>query len=100
MIGSRHCIASLSILPRYDGIYKVKKYWPQKGKSGHIVWRYLLARYPTSSTAFAFKKDSFCLSINVYLCFGIIKPIGMTLLQLHGLLRVSRKWRREDMRRW
>merc|ERR1711964_363613 len=29
---------------RYDGIYKVVKYWPQKGKSGFIVWRYLMKR--------------------------------------------------------
>jgi len=29
---------------RYDGIYKVVKYWPQKGKSGFIVWRYEFRR--------------------------------------------------------
>ncbi|KAL1132206.1 hypothetical protein AAG570_010163 [Ranatra chinensis] len=29
---------------RYDGIYKVVKYYPQKGKSGFIVWRYVLRR--------------------------------------------------------
>lgn len=29
---------------RYDGIYKVVKYYPQKGKAGFIVWRYLLRR--------------------------------------------------------
>lgn len=29
---------------RYDGIYKVVKYFPEKGKSGHLVWRYLLRR--------------------------------------------------------
>lgn len=29
---------------RYDGIYKVVKYWPEKGKSGFIVWRFLLRR--------------------------------------------------------
>ena len=29
---------------RYDGIYKVVCYWPQKGKSGFIVWRYELRR--------------------------------------------------------
>ncbi|XP_072032626.1 E3 ubiquitin-protein ligase UHRF1-like [Amphiura filiformis] len=29
---------------RYDGLYKVQKYWPEKGKSGFIVWRYLLKR--------------------------------------------------------
>jgi len=29
---------------RYDGLYKVVKYWPGKGKSGFRVWRYLLRR--------------------------------------------------------
>uniref|UniRef100_A0A4W3HIS8 RING-type E3 ubiquitin transferase n=1 Tax=Callorhinchus milii TaxID=7868 RepID=A0A4W3HIS8_CALMI len=29
---------------RYDGIYKVVKYWPEIGKSGFLVWRYLLRR--------------------------------------------------------
>lgn len=29
---------------RYDGIYKVVKYFPEKGKSGFIVWKYLLRR--------------------------------------------------------
>ena len=32
---------------RYDGIYKVVKYWPEKGKSGFIVWRYLFRRDDT-----------------------------------------------------
>ena len=29
---------------RYDGIYKLAKYWPQKGRSGYIVWRFLFKR--------------------------------------------------------
>ncbi|KAL5021077.1 hypothetical protein ScPMuIL_000232 [Solemya velum] len=29
---------------RYDGIYKIVKYWPEKGKSGFRVWRYMLRR--------------------------------------------------------
>lgn len=29
---------------RYDGIYKVVKYYPEKGESGFIVWRFLLRR--------------------------------------------------------
>ncbi|KAF7663568.1 hypothetical protein LDENG_00206770 [Lucifuga dentata] len=29
---------------RYDGIFKVVKYWPEKGKSGFLVWRYMLKR--------------------------------------------------------
>uniref|UniRef100_A0AAV2KWP5 E3 ubiquitin-protein ligase UHRF n=1 Tax=Knipowitschia caucasica TaxID=637954 RepID=A0AAV2KWP5_KNICA len=34
---------------RYDGIYKVVKYWPEKGKSGFLVWRYLLRRDDSES---------------------------------------------------
>lgn len=33
---------------RYDGIYKLVKYWPEKGKSGFLVWRYLLRRHDKS----------------------------------------------------
>ncbi|VVC41491.1 Zinc finger, PHD-type,Zinc finger, RING-type,Zinc finger, FYVE/PHD-type,Ubiquitin-related [Cinara cedri] len=29
---------------RYDGLYKVVKYYPQTGASGFIVWRYVLRR--------------------------------------------------------
>ncbi|KAG2220699.1 hypothetical protein INT45_012563 [Circinella minor] len=29
---------------RYDGLYKIVKYWPQKGKSGFKVWRFLMRR--------------------------------------------------------
>ncbi|CAH1133447.1 unnamed protein product [Ceutorhynchus assimilis] len=29
---------------RYDGTYKVVKYFQQRGQSGHMVWRYLLRR--------------------------------------------------------
>ena len=29
---------------RYDGIYKIVKYWPEKGKSGFIIWKYLIRR--------------------------------------------------------
>ncbi|XP_071952260.1 E3 ubiquitin-protein ligase UHRF1-like [Antedon mediterranea] len=29
---------------RYDGIYKIVQYWPEKGKSGFRVWRFLLRR--------------------------------------------------------
>ena len=29
---------------RYDGIYKVVKYWPEPGRAGFLVWRYLLRR--------------------------------------------------------
>lgn len=29
---------------RYDGLYKVVDFWPEKGKAGFIVWRYRLRR--------------------------------------------------------
>nr|XP_023024422.1 E3 ubiquitin-protein ligase UHRF1-like [Leptinotarsa decemlineata] len=29
---------------RYDGLYKVVQYFPERGKSGFIVWKYLLRR--------------------------------------------------------
>ncbi|KAJ2026665.1 hypothetical protein GGI06_000055 [Coemansia sp. S85] len=29
---------------RYDGLYRIVKYWRQKGESGHYVWRYLFRR--------------------------------------------------------
>ena len=32
---------------RYDGIYKVVKYWPEKNKNGFIVWKYLFKRDDT-----------------------------------------------------
>jgi len=32
------------MIDRYDGIYKVVKYYPVKGESGFKVWRYELRR--------------------------------------------------------
>lgn len=32
----------------YDGIYKVVKYYPEKGLSGYRVWKYLLRRDDTN----------------------------------------------------
>ncbi len=29
---------------RYDGLYRVRRSWPEKGKSGHIVWRFELRK--------------------------------------------------------
>lgn len=42
--GRKHSKFSPEDGNRYDGIYKVVKYWPEKGKSGFLVWRYLLRR--------------------------------------------------------
>jgi len=42
--GAKHSKFAPEIGNRYDGIYKVVKYWPEKGKSGFRVWRYLIRR--------------------------------------------------------
>ncbi|XP_067086192.1 E3 ubiquitin-protein ligase UHRF1 [Osmerus mordax] len=42
--GRKHSKFSPEDGNRYDGIYKVVKYWPEKGKSGFLVWRYMLKR--------------------------------------------------------
>ncbi|XP_053228890.1 E3 ubiquitin-protein ligase UHRF1 [Podarcis raffonei] len=42
--GGRHSKYAPKEGNRYDGIYKVVKYWPETGKSGFLVWRYLLRR--------------------------------------------------------
>ncbi|GIX75163.1 e3 ubiquitin-protein ligase UHRF1 [Caerostris extrusa] len=42
--GRKHSEFSPEEGNRYDGIYKIVKYWPEKGKSGFLVWRYLLRR--------------------------------------------------------
>ncbi|XP_073438120.1 E3 ubiquitin-protein ligase UHRF1-like [Dendrobates tinctorius] len=42
--GSKHSKFAPEEGNRYDGIYKVVKYWPEKGKSGFLIWRYLLRR--------------------------------------------------------
>uniref|UniRef100_A0A8D2LRR9 E3 ubiquitin-protein ligase UHRF n=1 Tax=Varanus komodoensis TaxID=61221 RepID=A0A8D2LRR9_VARKO len=44
MKGGRHSKYAPKDGNRYDGIYKVAKYWPETGKSGFLVWRYLLRR--------------------------------------------------------
>ncbi|KAL3878130.1 hypothetical protein ACJMK2_030501 [Sinanodonta woodiana] len=42
--GRKHSDYSPEEGNRYDGIYKIVKYWPEKGKSGFLVWRYMLKR--------------------------------------------------------
>ncbi|KAH0625848.1 hypothetical protein JD844_034179 [Phrynosoma platyrhinos] len=42
--GGRHSKYAPKEGNRYDGIYKVVKYWPETGKSGFLVWRYMLRR--------------------------------------------------------
>lgn len=50
---------------RYDGIYKVVEYYPEKGKSGFIVWRYRLRRDDDSPAPWT--------------------PEGKRFIKLHGL---------------
>ena len=38
------CVETDPCVARYDGIYKVVKYWPEEGKSKFIVWRFQLRR--------------------------------------------------------
>lgn len=47
MKGGKHSKYAPAEGNRYDGIYKVVKYWPERGKSGFLVWRYLLRRDDT-----------------------------------------------------
>jgi len=42
--GAKHSKYAPEAGNRYDGIYKVVKYWQEKGQSGFKVWRYLLRR--------------------------------------------------------
>ena len=38
------CVLQLHVCDRYDGIYKVCRYWMDTGKSGFQVWRYEMRR--------------------------------------------------------
>ena len=42
--GRKHSKYAPKVGVRYDGIYKVRRYWPEKGKAGFIVWRYFFQR--------------------------------------------------------
>ena len=57
---------------RYDGIYKVVKYWPQIGESGFLVWRYLLRR--DDPTPAPWTKDG----------MNRIKRLGLTIIYPEG----------------
>jgi len=52
---------------RYDGLYKVVRYWPQKGKAGFIVWRYLFRRDDTSPAPWT-KEGQELIETNGYKC--------------------------------
>merc|ERR1712020_188353 len=46
--GAKHSEYAPKVGVHYDGIYKVVKYWPHKGKSGFVVWRFLFRRDDSS----------------------------------------------------
>ncbi|KAK2563550.1 E3 ubiquitin-protein ligase UHRF1 [Acropora cervicornis] len=64
---------------RYDGIYKVVKYWPEKGKSGFIVWRYLLRR--DDETPAPWTKEG----------KRLIKELGLRIVYPEGFLEAQAK---------
>ena len=35
---------------RYDGLYYVAEHWCEKGRSGHLIWRFKLMRDPSADT--------------------------------------------------
>ncbi|KAM5237840.1 LOW QUALITY PROTEIN: E3 ubiquitin-protein ligase UHRF1 [Ctenodactylus gundi] len=74
MKGGKHSKYAPAEGNRYDGIYKVVKYWPEKGKSGFLVWRYLLRRDDTEPGPWTKKgKDR-------------IKQLGLTMQYPEGYL--------------
>ncbi|XP_002740994.1 E3 ubiquitin-protein ligase UHRF1-like [Saccoglossus kowalevskii] len=76
--GRKHSKYSPEEGNRYDGIYKVVKYWPETGKSGFLVWRYLLRRddaNPAPWTAAGKKK---------------IKELGLKLVYPEGYLEAQK----------
>eukprot|EP00795_Rhopilema_esculentum_P000042 gene42-9646_t len=64
---------------RYDGIYKIVKYWPEKGKSGFVVWRYLLRRDDPTPPPWSEKGKK------------LIKDLGLTVQYPEGYLEAQEK---------
>uniref|UniRef100_A0A8C1LJQ6 E3 ubiquitin-protein ligase UHRF n=1 Tax=Cyprinus carpio TaxID=7962 RepID=A0A8C1LJQ6_CYPCA len=83
--GRKHSKFSPEDGNRYDGIYKVVKYWPEKGKSGFLVWRYLLKRNDDEPAPWT--RDG----------KERIKKLGLTMLS--GSRSRERKGEREQKRR-
>ena len=51
----------------YDGIYKVVKYWPERGQSGFKVWWYLVRRDDSNSAPWT-KEGRAIMQRNGYTC--------------------------------
>ena len=72
---------------RYDGIYKVVKYWPQTGESGFLVWRYLLRR--DDLTPAPWTRDG----------INRIKRLGLTIVYPDGWTEATaskRSWKMDE----
>lgn len=72
---------------RYDGIYKVVKYWPQTGESGFLVWRYLLRR--DDPTPAPWTKEG----------INRIKRLGLTIIYPDGWTEATaskRSWKMDE----
>uniref|UniRef100_A0A8C7PEQ8 E3 ubiquitin-protein ligase UHRF n=1 Tax=Oncorhynchus mykiss TaxID=8022 RepID=A0A8C7PEQ8_ONCMY len=90
--GRKHSKFSPEDGNRYDGIYKVVKYWPEKGKSGFLVWRYLLKRNDDESAPWT--RDG----------KERIKKLGLTMqgtpkkmkLEAYKLTKEQKDWIKDD----
>ncbi|XP_020756806.1 E3 ubiquitin-protein ligase UHRF1 isoform X1 [Odocoileus virginianus] len=72
---------------RYDGIYKVVRYWPEKGKSGFLVWRFLLRRDDVEPGPWTKEgKDR-------------IKKLGLTMQYPEGYLEALARKEKENSKR-
>lgn len=43
---------------RYDGLFRIEDYWHDKGKSGHTIWRYRLAKITVQPTKQLLMKET------------------------------------------
>ncbi|XP_068081324.1 E3 ubiquitin-protein ligase UHRF1 [Anabrus simplex] len=69
---------------RYDGIYKVVEYYPEKGKSGFIVWRYKLCRDDPSPAPWTSEGKK------------LIKSLGLSVIYPEGYLEAMAKKEKDE----
>jgi len=72
---------------RYDGIYKIVKYWPETGKSGFKVWRYLFRRDDDANPAPWTKKGK-----------KLIEELGLEMIYPEGYLEAQAEKEKEKER--
>lgn len=68
---------------RYDGIYKIVKYWPEKGKSGFKVWRYMFRRDDTTPAPWTEEGEK------------RIEELGLTMIYPEGYLEAQAEKEKE-----